>query len=446
MKFSIAVSILILAIGGALGLMHQKRLANLGADHRELVGQAEKLGISVGDTASPEETRVTKRQRDDHANKSGSLASEFVAFAKEMQLHSKDGGKADEEFEKRSAEMMKRLMELDGPQLKEVISGLRNDPGLSDEMRRNMIGFSIMMLAEDHPSSALALFKESSDLLGDSQMGRQVIGTSLTRWAKEDPMAAIAWLRENEKAHPDASDDVEKTSILAGAAEKDPKLAFKILGEIQLDDNSAAIQTIVESGKTPEQRTAILNALREHLKALPEGEERDDMLQESLESMGRNISDESFDAVRSWIDSAKLSPEETGQFAAGLSYFNTKEDTGRWIDWMAKNLPKEEVEENVDNLIGQWTQQDYVAAGKWLSASPEGTAKNAAISTYAGTVAEYEPQTAVQWAMMLPAGEARQSTLEIIYHNWPKSDAQAAADFAKEHGIDPEEDEATEEP
>ena len=92
--------------------------------------------------------------------------------------------------------------------------------------------------------------------------------------------------------------------------------------------------------------------------------------------------------------------------------------------------------QNVENLVGQWTQQDYQAAGKWLAAAADGPAKQAAVSTYAGTVAEYEPQTAVQWALTIPAGEQRQSTFEAIYQNWPKADAEAAAVFAKQYGVD----------
>jgi hypothetical protein len=204
-----------------------------------------------------------------------------------------------------------------------------------------------------------------------------------------------------------------------------------------MEDVSSVVQSLVEAGETSGQRTAILDALRDHLATLPEGQERDDLLQESLETMGRNLTDESFDSVQSWISQSKLSPTESAQFAEGLSYFNTKQDTGRWIDWMAQNLPADAVANNVDNLIGQWTQQDYQAAGKWLAAAAEGPAKQAAVSAYAGTVAEYEPQTAVQWALTLPAGEARQATFEAIYQNWPTDDAEAAAAFAKQYGVDP---------
>jgi hypothetical protein len=432
MKFSLAASLLILVIGGATGLMQRGQGTQLRKEHAGLVAKARELGIST-DVQTGDE-RLTKRQRDESVKRAGLLGGELAAFAKEMEQHEKNGGEHDEAFEKRAREMMTRLMELDAAGLKQVIAGLRDDAGLSDEMRRNLIGFSIMMLGESHPASAMAIYSESSDLLAGGPMGEHVAIATLESWAKTDPMAAIAWMRKN--AGTDLADETAKTAIISGLAANDPHEAFRMLAEIKPEDESSAIQILMESGKTPEQRTALLDALRGHLLTLPDGMDREELLAESLESLARNLTGERYDAVKSWLDASKLTPEQTSQFAAGLSYFNTKDDTGRWIDWMAENLPKDDIAENVDNLIGQWTQQDYLAAGRWLTAAPEGPAKDAAISTYAQTVAEYEPQTAVQWAMTLPAGQERQDTLEAIYQNWPKRDAAAAAAFAKEHGID----------
>lgn len=433
LKFSIAAAVLILAVGGALGLIHQQRLTTLHQEQRELAAKARQLGIS---TATSGDSPVTKRQRADRTDKANALAKEFVTFGREIESHDQQGNEADEAFQKRGLEMQAKLMELDASQLKVLIAALRDDKSLSDQVRQNLVCYSISMIGQDHPAAALALFSESADLLTDSPTGASVVYSTLANWAKKDPLAAREWMRNNAADHPDLANDDAKRSIIEGTAGNDPNLAFKLIGEMHIEDTSAAVQSLVEAGKTPGQRTAILDALRDHLATLPEGQERDDLLQESLETMGRNLTNESFDSAQSWISQSKLNSTESAQFAAGLSYFNTKQDTGRWIDWMAQNLPKEAVANNVDNLIGQWTQEDYQAAGKWLAAAADGPAKQAAVSTYAGTVAEYEPQTAVQWALTLPAGEARQATFEAIYQNWPQGDAEAAAAFAKQYGVD----------
>ena len=448
MKISITASVLILAIGVTLGLIHQKRLKNLCEDQRQLVAQAGKLGISCDPPTSSGDPRIHHRPHENRDNSARAMTAELVALAKEMELQQKGAAEPDEAFQAKMPEMMLRMLALDASQLKLALAGMRDDPSVSEETRRNLIGYSLLILSEEHPAAALALFTESSALLSDSQIGRGVIFSALGRWAKDDPLAALEWLRKNSAAHPDIVDDDAKRSIIAGAAENNPPLAFKLIAEMGLEDRSAALRSLVETGASPDQRTAILDALRDYLTTLPDAADRADLLQESLENMGRNLSEEDFDSVKSWIAASKLSSQETAQFAAGLSYFNTKQDTGRWIDWMAGNLPKDQLAENVENLIGQWTQQDYQAAGKWLSAAAEGPAKNAAVASYAATVAEYEPQTAVQWALTLPAGPQRQQTLESIYQNWPKSDASAAAAFAHEHALDttPDGEETREEP
>lgn len=436
-RISLVSTCIILAVGGGAGLFLRGRVSDVRREHGELAAKAVSLGIRDVSSLSPDDAVVTKRVRDKaDAAEAAAASTALIAFTKEMEQWQKDGSKPDEAFQKRSMEMMARLMELDSAQLKEVVANLREDPSLTDEARRSMIGFSILMLGEDHPAAALALYVECSGILNDGVLGPHVISSTLSRWAKDDPRAALAWMRANSEAHPELADDGAKTSIISGVAEIDPKEAFKLLQELEPDDPSSVIQALVETGKTPEARTAILDALRTHAATLGDDMDREDLVGEALEDMARNLTGEGFDSVTAWVGSAKLSPGETVRFAGGLSYFNTKEDTGRWIDWMAKNLPADEVPENVDNLIGQWTQQDYLAAGKWLAASTDGPAKNAAVSTYAETVAEYEPQTAVQWAMTMPEGRQRQNTLEAIYQNWPKADQAAADAFAKEHGID----------
>lgn len=447
MKFSIAATLLILAIGGALGLMNQKRLTTL----REVAAKAEPAGISIGSVNPAGEPRMTKRQRDERTDQARALAAEMVAFARELEVHELGGNPGDEAFQKRGLEIQARLMELDASQLKMVIGGLRDDPDLSDDTRENLICYSIALLGDDYPAAALALFAESADLLKDSLTGASVVSSTLATWAKQDPAAALEWVKNHAAIHPEVANEDAKQSVVAGAAENDPRLALKIISEMQVEDSASAIQLLVESGKSADQRSAILSALRDYLTTLPESE-REDVLQESLETMGRSLTNESFEATQSWIARAALSREESAQFAAGLSYFNTGGDTDRWIGWIAKNLPEDEMADSVDNLVSQWTQQDYQAAGKWLAAAPEGPAKQAAVGAYAQTVAEYEPLTAVQWALTLPAGPEREETLEGIYHNWPETDKEAATAFAKEHGIDlgeeddEDSDEATAEP
>ena len=424
----------IVVVGGIVGARHQQQIEGVKADQQRLVEKASQLGLS--DKITSMDARITKRQREAVDDESRGVAAALIAFAREMEDREKSGQKDDDESNARAMELMKRVMKLDAAQLKRVIAGLRDDTSLSAASRSNMIGFAILVLGEDHPAAALALYTESADLLGGGVVGLDAVASSLRLWARQDPAAALAWVKANEAAHPEIADEDARRNIIAGAALTDPALALQLIGEMKLEDPEAAIAAVVETSDGPDKRTAVINALRTHLADLSATVDGKEAMTEALEAMGRDLSNEDFASVTAWMKDAALTPEEAAAFTGGLSWFNTREDTGKWIDWMAGSLPEKEARDGADTLIGQWTQEDYLAAGNWLAAAPEGPAKDAAVATYAATVAEYEPQVAVQWALRLPEGEERKSTLEAIYQDWPERDAAARDAFAKQYGVD----------
>lgn len=437
MKQSLILTVAILAIGISSGLFQQSRMATLREEHRVLAGEAKKLGLTEILDFSSGEPRLTKRQREDREKHASAMAAEVIAFAKESEELEKNGGKEDSELQKRAMDMMTRLMELDAGQLKEVIARLRDSKEISADTRGNIIAFSILTMSEDHPEAAIALYTESSDLMSKNMIGDQVVASALGKWAEINPVAALDWIRKNEQSHPELANDEARVSALAGAALNDPKLAFKLLSDMELDHPASAISAIVMTGHdNHEQRDQVIAALREHLGTIPDETERAEVRAKALEMFARTADDEGFDSLTKWMDTAKFSAEEKEQFAGGLTYFTTKEDTGKWVEWISGNLPSSDVPDPVREIVGEWTQQDYVAAGEWLSTYKDGPAKTAAVEAYAEAVAEYEPQVAAQWAMTLPPGPGRDSTLKSVYSNWPASDPEGAAAFAREHGLE----------
>ena len=436
MKNSLMVALAILALGAVPGFFQQQRLTALREDHRKLAAAAVKLGLPLASSGVATDARLTKRQREDREKRALATGAELMAFARELEAHEKSGGKQDDGFQERVMEMMARLLELDAGQLKRVIGQLRDDQGISGKTRGDLIAFSMMMLADDHPEAAAALYAESSDLLGESMLGGHAISSALSRWAETNPDAALDWLRKNAGQSPEVAGDDAKRGVLAGIALNDPTHAFRVLNELKFEDAGSAIEAIVMTGnENPERRNAILAALRGHLAGIQSDSEREEIAGEALEAFARNSDNEGFDSLSGWLSEAGFTAEEKEHFAGGLSYFTTKDDTGRWIDWMSGNLPEESLGVPVRELVGEWTQEDYLAAGKWLSGSPDGPAKTAAVEAYAEAVAEYEPQVAAQWAMTLPPGPGRDSTLRAVYQNWPAGDPEGAAAFAREHGL-----------
>ena len=435
MKISIAVSLLILAVGASLGWHDRQQLAAVRASHAKLVAEAARHGIAIDPTHSASPILITKREREDRAAAAKLAAAEFIAFAKEMEAIEKKGGPPDEAMQKRIMELMNRMISLDSTQLKIVIAELRAAKDLKDETRQSLIGFSIMTLANDHPQAALALFTESSDLFKDNTMSEHLVSSSLAKWAKDDATGALAWVRKNAAKFPDLVTDDAKRGLISGTAANDPKLAFKLIAELGLKDTSQAVSAITSTAKTPDERTATLVALRDYLATLPDEKARNAATASSMGGLTHGLAQEGFASATQWIAGANFSPTELESITGSLSHSIKSDEAGQWIGWIGDKLPPKTSESNIRNIVSNWTENDYQAAGKWLTTAPDGPAKNTSIRTYAETVSKYDPGTATQWAMTLPPGEDRDETLKHIHENWPKDDEAAKEAFAKEHGI-----------
>jgi len=435
MKISIACSILILLGAALFGMRNHQRLVSVRESHAKLVAAAAQIGVSIVPSHPDDPIRITKRGRENKNVAAKAAAAEFIAFAKEMEAIEKNGGPPDAGQQKRIMEIMDRMMSLDSAQLKVLIAEVSTTKDLKDETRQGLIGFSIMTLSNDHPQAALALLTDFSDLFKDNGMGTHVVSTSLAKWAKDDPLAALEWVRKNSGKFPDLITDDAKRGLISGTATEDPKLAFKLIGELGLKDVSQSISRIVEAAGTPEQRSATLAILREHLSTLTSDQAKRDTSNSALTAFGKHVAGEGFDSASKWVASADFTPAELESFARGLKGSIKNGENGQWIEWIGEKLPPNQANDKIESIVNDWTRNDYQAAGKWLTTAPDGPGKNTAIRSYAATISEYEPETAAQWAMTLPPGKDRDTTLKQIHQNWPDNDSTAKEAFKQQHGI-----------
>jgi cell fate (sporulation/competence/biofilm development) regulator YlbF (YheA/YmcA/DUF963 family) len=435
MKISIAASILILLVAALFGFQNHQRLVTVRASHAKLVASAAQLGITIDPSRPDDSVRITKRERVDKEADAKAAAAEFIAFAREMEAMQKKGGPPDESQQKRVLEFMDRMMSLDSAQLKILIAEVRAAKDLEDELRKGLIVFTIMTLSNDHPQAALALLTESSDLFEQEGMSEHVVSSSLAKWAKDDPFAAVDWVRKNSAKFPDLITDDAKQGLISGAAIGDPRLAFKLIGELGLKETAGSVIGIIGVAKTPEERTATLAALREHEATIQDEKARKEFSDRAVGAFADAVGKDGFDAGSKWIAEAKLTPAELESLASDLSGSVKDGEQGKWIEWIGKTLPPEKIENDIRNLVSNWTRNDYQAAGKWLAAAPAGPAKDASVRSYAETISKYEPETAAQWAMTLPPGKDRDRTLRSIHRNWPESDSAGKEAFKKEHNI-----------
>jgi hypothetical protein len=434
MKISIGLSILILLIASLFGISNQQRLTVVREHHATLTASAAQHGISIDPSNPDDPVRSTKRERENKEAAARVVADEFITFAREMEALEKKGEHQHEAMRKRTIDLMDRMMSLDTTQLKFFITAVQAANDLKDETRKNLVAFSIMTLANDHPQAALTLFTDSPDLHKDTNMGSHIVSSSLAKWAKEDPSGALVWVKNTSKTFPDLVTDDVKRSLISGTATQDPRLAFALIGELGMKFTDHSIPGIIDAAKTPEERTVTLAALREHLATITDEKIRSGLSDAGISDFTSGLIESGFAAGTQWIAQSNFTPAELESFADGL--YNLKgEETGQWIGWVGEKLSPEKSDDKVRSLMRTWTRNDYQAAGKWLTSAADGPTKNSAIRSYAETVSEYEPATAAQWALTLPPGKDRDQTLRSIHRNWPKDDDAAKEAFKLQHGI-----------
>lgn len=435
MKAPLALTAIILLGGAIWGVNEQRTVTKLREKHRLVLKEAERLGVSTDPSKPFAPHKHGKRQREDGGRKVRDFAETLVSFAKEMKEMEKSGKQPDAEMQKRIMDLMDGMLSLNGDELKILIAELRGRSDMDDEMRKGMIGFSIMMLAQEHPEKALAIFTESSDLLEDNPMRGHVLSSSLTQWAKDQPLAAVEWMKNNAAKHPDLINEESKRAVITGVAAKDFGLAFQLAAELKLPAvDHTLISMMARAADTPERQNEMLAAIRKQAAGMTDKSQAGEFTQAGVNSVFSRVMNSGYDTSIAWLENAGLSDQETSSLVTDLNYHSTKADSGKWLDWIARNGDPKLSENSTRHIVSEWTKNDYKAAGEWLAKAPASPIKEAAVISYAETVAPYDPEVAAQWADTL-TGDGKSKALKRI-HSQLKSKNKAAADeFAGKHGL-----------
>lgn len=436
MKLPLALAIIILAAGTFWGVREHRVLTTLREQHRQVVHEAESLGVSADVSKPFVTTKATRRQREDSTRKARDFANKLADFAKAIKEVEKTGKQPDAAMQKEIMEMVDGMLSLNGEELKIVIAEIRGRTDMDDEMRKNMIVFSIMMLAQQHPETALAVFTESSDLLDDNPMSKHMLSSALSQWAKDQPLEALEWIKKNAEKHPDLVTEDAKRAVIAGAARKDFGLAFQLAAEVKLPAGDDSLMSqMARAAVTPEQQGEFLAALRKQAANMTDKEEAGKLMDKGMSRLFSQVSESGYDKTMEWMKTANLNPGETANLMEGLHYHMTKADTGKWLDWVSSQPSgNKESKDTTRNLVRNWTENDYKAAGEWLANAPAGPLKETATISYLETVAPYDSDVAAQWAGTL-SGEKKADALRHIRDALKGKDKPAAEEFAKRHGI-----------
>jgi hypothetical protein len=195
------------------------------------------------------------------------------------------------------------------------------------------------------------------------------------------------------------------------------------LGDLKLKNPNHALMGLAESAGSPAERTEFLKLYREYSKAGPKAD-----YPFTMSAFAGNISSAGFEQGSRWMEESDLSKDEMKNLAGNIICNATNSEKGLWIEWMGKNFSGKDREQEIYNAMQSWTETDSRAAGEWLVKAPDNTAKTIAVATYARTVAPHDPKVAAQWAITLPPGEIRKSTLSNVYKKWLKDEAANTAE------------------
>ncbi len=355
-----------------------------------------------------------------------------------------------------------------------AIDGMKLDNDGAGRLCRNLLP-----LAGTHPGRLL-------DILGHLAGTR---GPGWFRWDDDNAIPAMTLLAKaapdrvesllNDAFSDSPGREYHRFHLAAGLMESDPRLALRLAppGTFWNEElwGPAPVARIVSSPA----RT--LELVRE----APPSPLRDSMMQAALKEMMGNTPEE----AKAWLDSlpagelqniARTTMEYTGspradllQAAASIENLGTdrwnnariqdvarimleKDQAGTvaevlswprgeardaaleatakaWAAWStpealtwAASVPEDSRSRVISGILQTWAATEPAAASEYLSALPEGAARDAPAAGFARGLAGIDPAGALQWVATIQDSPLRATTLAEIAENWLRTDPEAA--------------------
>ncbi len=418
----------------ALGFRNHRQLDAVDTAYRQALQQAGSRASSPDPSGNPRHGHSHDRSRSRIPDDPRALAAELIAFIQGLNT---PGGGGDRR--QRTLDWQRRLSAAKPSVMKEIIGEIETATGIDDGTRGDLLHLLLQSLAENHPQTALELLAGTLPPLRSYHVA-DIITLSLLRLMETDPAVAIDWYRRHRSIVPKSDTDWQQMiteHLLRGASLIDPRVAFSLIEVFELSDNEHAVGMIANTARTAAQRDAVLAAFREYLNTVSDPAQRERLAFEGNSSLIMGARFEGLDSGLRWVETAGFSTAELEDHFGRSFPVLTSEETGKWLDWMVKNLSGERITtETIPQMVYDWAQYNYQAAGDWLAAAPEGSAKAGATASYASALAPHHPAIAARWLETLPPAERRESTIQSIHESFLKSDPAAASAFAEKHGIE----------
>ena len=431
------VTAVILVAGLVSGWRKERVLRTLRVEHDGLQQRAGELGIGGAgggeDAGRAVAMRGGRPVREEERVVVKEFADRLLAFAREMKEAETTGKHMDASGQKRLLEALDGMYSLNGDQILELVADLEGRGGVDDGMKKQIIGFAVLTMAEQHPERTLTYIAGNPAVMKDNPMQGHILNTALGALARSNPDAAVAWLDAHKESHPGMVTEDTRRAVALGAAQQDIAAGFRMMERLDLRSDNHAWSMLASGADTPEKKTIYLDQARALGGGSVAGGEQ--LRNEALRNLFGRVAEDGLDKASVWMQGAGLTAEETSLMVGALNPFNTRDETARWVEWLAARPGEASAESAVGPLVRSWTEQDYQAAGNWLSRTADGPVKQSATLAYLQAVAPYDPENAEQWAETLPADKRGQAQSTILW-SLRKKDPEAAKRFAEEHGLE----------
>lgn len=380
MRVPIAETLLLVGALAGLGLHNHRHLAALRVDREGLVRQAVAHGILL-DPADPSGAlRPARFPRADRGPEPERVMDDYIASVRRINIACAKGIESpaippestiDYATQKRDEMATVELIRALGrSRLRTLVAELCTLGGIgniNNSTQEWLYKLPLICLAEDYPQDALTMIVNSPELLQltrepDSKMKQSGVFVAVSSWAHADPAAVTAWYRGNAGRLPEAHRTAVRIALIYGTADYDPLFALTLLTESD-QASPGFLKTLITEAETRESRLAMLAVCRE-LKAMPATDALNpSVIDHFIRGLVLGIDKpEGFVYSTNLIERATLSGSELEALTASLEQKVAAGEAGRWVGWLAQNLPPEVARDRIQNLMPQWRDEDAEAA------------------------------------------------------------------------------------
>lgn len=328
------------------------------------------------------------------------------------------------------ATMMKVMGLLDKIRPEDIPEALTEAEALTDPQQKMTVLMALLSKwGESDGPAAMKYAEEHSTGMGlMAQMAKVSVAGA---WAEKDPEAVWKWYKDlgDKDTGGVMGGNMVLASLFSSLGAKDPDAAFAKLQEIEGAGRTMALAGLFQSAIfDPDKRNALLSKID----ALPDESERKQARQMMIGQLAMLAPDDAAE----WV---KTQPaKDQGELRETMGTMLMMSDPKRGAAFLLEGATDEEKPKRYAQVVGPWAHMDTNAAGKWLSAQPQGPYLDEARQSFVGAASEKDPESAMAWAGTITDETKRTTGITTAYNAWKKKDPAAADAALAKSGLDAE--------